>query len=272
MVAMLGLLSVVAIPAFAQTNPPTGGNNGNGWANGRSGMMGNRGASGQGMRPGIFGTVVSVNGYTLTVNGRGPGANQATTTYTVNATNATVVKNNATSTIAVVLVGDTVSVRGTVTGTNMVATSIRDGVMVRGPGYVGPGGTRMPGANGQPTQNPIIKGNGQPVVAGTVATVNGNSLTITTSSNVTYTIDATNATVAKGNVASTISGITVGDYVVVQGTVAGQAVVASSVIDQPAHPITGNGSGNTPGNGESRGQGGGVFGSIGQFFKHLFGF
>jgi hypothetical protein len=228
------------------------------------------------MRPGIFGTVSAINGNILTVVGRGPGTNQASTTYTVDATNSTVVKNNATTTISAVLVGDTVSVRGTVSGTNVTATSIRDGLMMRGSGYVGPdgnkdlGGDKRTGTSPWPTQNPIIKGNGQPVVAGTVATVSGSTLTITTTSNVTYTIDATNATIAKGNATSTISNssVAVGDYVVVQGVINGTSVTASSVIDQPANPANGKN-----GYGMGRGAaGGGLFGSIGQFFKHLFGF
>ena len=140
--AMLGLLSVVAVPAFAATNQSSGENSAGSTSRtySRSGMMGARGANGQNMGPGIFGIVASVSGNTLTVNGRAPGMMaQGTTTYTVNATNATVFKNNATSTISAVLVGDTVSVRGTVTGTSVVATSIRDGLMMRGPGYVGSG-------------------------------------------------------------------------------------------------------------------------------------
>ena len=115
--------------------------------------------------------------------------------------------------------------------------------------------------------NTIIKGNGQPVVAGTVSQLSGSTLTITTGSRVTYTIDVSNATIAKDNATSTISGISVGDYVIVQGSVSGTSVMASSVIDTRV-PASG------PGGENAQGplHGGGFFGSISQFFKHLFGF
>ncbi len=127
----------VASPAFAQTtgapSAPAGGWQGHG---GSGGMM--RGT----MKPGVFGTVSAINGNILTVTGRsGFGARPMTNgkatsvalpapapvTYTVDATNATVKKNNATSTLSAIVVGDTVTAQGTLTGTNLVATMIRDG-------------------------------------------------------------------------------------------------------------------------------------------------
>ena len=77
------------------------------------------------------------------------------TTYTVDASSATVTKNGAASTVSAIAVGDTVMVQGTVSGTNVTAKTIRDGV-----------------GQGQPA----IQGNGQPVVAGTVTAINGNSV------------------------------------------------------------------------------------------------
>jgi hypothetical protein len=71
----------------------------------------------------------------------------------------------------------------------------------------------------------------------------------------------------KGNVSATISSIAVGDKVLVQGSVSGTSITASSVIDQ-AKP-NGNGGENGEGNGNAHP---GFFGSIGGFFKHLFGF
>ncbi len=131
------------------------------------------------------------------------------------------------------------------------------------------------GADGKPwtaSTSPrlaAVIGNGQPVVAGTVSTVSGNTLTVTTSSNVTYTVDATSAKIFQGQSTTTLSNVVVGDKVVVQGTVNGASVTATIVIDQKV-------SNGTPG---SEGlalsnikQGGGMFGGIGQFFMHLFGF
>jgi hypothetical protein len=92
---------------------------------------------------------------------------------------------------------------------------------------------------------------------------------VTNKSNVTYTVDATSATVEKGNAVSSISNVAVGDNVVVQGTVNGNAVTASSVIDSGAAP-TANSTTNT--SGAHQGGMGGFFSGIGSFFHSLFGF
>ena len=42
---------------------------------------------------------------------------------------------------------------------------------------------------------PMMTGNGQPIIGGKVTAVNGNSLTVTNASNVTYTVDVTSAKV-----------------------------------------------------------------------------
>ena len=209
-----------------------------------------------GMRPVVFGTVASVSGNTITVNGRtGFGSSSpATATYSVNAVNAVVVKNNATSTISAIAVGDSVMIQGTVNGTNVTATMIRDGVM-RGP--KGPHeGTSTPA---------IMQGNGQPVVGGKVTAVSGSTITITNTSNVTYAIDASNAKILMGNSVSVVSSVSVGDSIIAQGTVNGTSVVATTIIDQTGAVGTNNGNNN-------QGNRFGFFSSIGNFFKHLFGF
>lgn len=245
----------VALPASAATTPTTPQA---GWMN-HSGGQGRGGRMmGAGMKPGIIGTVATIDGTTLTVNARqGFGTSTPTTLYTVDASNATVRKDNATSTVSSIAVGDTVAIQGTITGTSVTATTIRDGVMP----MRGMGGKGMGGQGTQPTSP--ITGNGQPVVAGSVTAISGTTLTITNKSNVTYTIDASNAKIAQGSNTIAISSIAVGDNVVVQGTVNGTSVVASSVIDQPAASAPG-----TPG---AKGPTG-FFAGIGQFFKHLFGF
>jgi hypothetical protein len=146
--------------------------------------------------------------------------------------------------------------QGTLTGTNLVATNIRDGVMMRGNGSKN--GTGV-GTN-QPSP---ITGNGQPVVAGAVTSVNGGSIVITNKSNVSYTVDATNAKIVQGQNTISISNIAVGDMLVVQGTVNGNTVTASSVIDQKVVSSTTTGT-TTPSKG--------FFGSIGSFFARIFGF
>jgi len=204
-----------------------------------------------GMKPGVVGTVASVSGTTLTVTSKaGPSGTPAAATYTVDASNATVTKNGTTSSVSAIATGDTVMVQGTVSGTSVTATSIRDGVMQ--------------------APKPVITGNGEPVIGGAVTAISASTLTVTNKSNITYSVDATSATIQKGNAASTLSSVAVGDNVVVQGTVSGTSVTATSVIDQGA---AGNGAG-APGNqpGGPKGPMGGFFGAIGGLFQHLFGF
>src|ERR1039458_9136111 len=90
--AALGSLAL-AIPAFAQT--------GSGGAQGGFGRM--RG----GQPPAVMGTVSAISGNTLTVAGRqGFGSTATAITYSVDATNATVTKNNAASTVSGISLGD----------------------------------------------------------------------------------------------------------------------------------------------------------------------
>jgi hypothetical protein len=219
-------------------------------------------------RPAVVGVVASVSGTTLTVSekhwkltgkaGDATNAAPVATSYTVDASNATVTKNGAASTVSAIAVGDTVMVSGTVNGTQVTATTIRDGVVNR-PGLGQPLEPGMEIAS----HTPAIAGNGQPVIGGNVTAVSGNTLTVTNASNVTYTVDATSAKIVKAGVTgATLSSIAVGDSVVVQGTVNGTSVVAASVIDQ-AKPSISN-----PEAGEHRG----FMGAIGGFFAHLFGF
>ena len=285
--AMAGSFAV-ALPAFADTDSGPGGVNinasaqvqmgrgqpgmGMGFGRGQGEGEGRGGPGGmmpQGVRPAAFGTVTAINGNIITIASRqGFGSTTSTTTITVDATNATVVKNNATSTLSAVTVGDMIAVQGTLSGTNIVATSIHDGVR---PGFQGRGGEmRDKNENdkmGSSTMPAI--GNGQPVVAGTVASVSGSSLTITTKSNVTYTVDASSAKIlAGGQQTATISNVAVGDEVLVQGTINGTSVIASSVIDQSHASSTSSHEGGAGEKAPPRG----FFGGVGQFFMHLFGF
>lgn len=325
----------IAIPVFAQT-PPAGGRGGR-----FGGGMGNRGGM-----PAVVGTVSAINGDSITVSGKqGFNSTAAATTYTVDATNATVTKNNTAGTISSIAVGDTIAVQGTVSGTNVTATNIRDGVMMGGNGQrggMGIGGTvsaingtsltvtgkgrpaagsttattvtyTVDASSATVTKNgaassvpdiavgdtimvqgtvsgtsvtaktirdgvvpqgqgqPAIQGNGQPVVAGSVTAISGNVITITNKSNVTYTIDATNAKFSVNGVTNpTILNVTTGDNLMIQGTVNGTSVTASSVIDQKASANANQN--NSAGKPKAQSGIGGFFGGIGNFFKHLFGF
>jgi hypothetical protein len=286
----------IVMPVFAQTganvgvgvganvgvNLPGGIHNGaNGGA--RLGGMPNGG--------GIFGTVSAVNGDTLTVTSHAyarpphpmpeqPATNmpmiQATTTYTVDATNAKIYKGSATTTVSVsdIAVNDTVVVQGTVSGTSITATVIRDGVvpMTGRPGM--PGKFFGHGASSTPSGTPIIQGNGEPVVGGKVTTISGTTITVTNTGNVTYTIDAASTTIVKNGTSTAIGNIAVGDSLIVQGAVNGNSVAASSIIDQGVKVSPGNASSSAShGFGGGFGAGiGGLFSAIGGFFQHLFGF
>lgn len=75
---------------------------------------------GHGRGHGVMGTVSSVNGTTITVNGKNGGS------YTVDAGNTTVHKM-VTTTVSDIAVGDTIGVQGEVSGTTISATTIMDG-------------------------------------------------------------------------------------------------------------------------------------------------
>src|ERR1700722_5977915 len=109
--ATLGGL-IIAAPAFAQWNG--GGQPGSGTMN-------------HGQRPAVVGTVSAVSGTTLTVTGMAGPNGGSPTTYTFDASSATVTKSGQTSSVSSIAVGDTVAVQGTVSGTTVTATSIRDG-------------------------------------------------------------------------------------------------------------------------------------------------
>ena len=117
-VATLGALALSATPAFAQSTTSNSAPNAQhtGWSG--------RGGIGKMTPPAVFGTVSAINGTNLSVTSKA-----SKNSFTVDASNATVMKNNATSTLSSVTVGDTVVIMGTVSGTNVTATSIRDSVI-----------------------------------------------------------------------------------------------------------------------------------------------
>lgn len=94
------------------------------------GMMGGRGFGGP---RGIHGTVSAISGTTLTITATNP-KDSTTSTYTVDASSAKVLKGDGTtkptdSTVSSVAVGDTVMVDGEISGTSVTAKMIIDGPM-----------------------------------------------------------------------------------------------------------------------------------------------
>ncbi len=97
---------------------------------------------------GVHGQIIAISGTTITLAQPGIQSNQGTTTYTVDATNAFVMKNRATTTISALVVGDRAGVEGAISGTSVIATKIMVGEM-RGWGM---GSTTMPQGNGKPAR------------------------------------------------------------------------------------------------------------------------
>lgn len=195
--------------------------------------------------PVLVGKVTAVSSSTITVSGNARPGN-ASSTFTVDASSATVVKGGATSTVGSIAVGDVITVRGTLSGSNVTAKLIHDGVRR--------GDDRDDDKDDKPNK-PKLVGSGEPVIAGKVTAVSSTTLTVMTNASTTFSVDASHATIkTKGNASSTISAIAVGDQVVIQGSVNGSAVLATTIVDQ--------------GDGEGKK---GFFWKFRHFFRNLFG-
>jgi hypothetical protein len=163
--------------------------------------------------PAAMGKVTAINGISITITNA-----KTSTTYTVDASNATVTKGGVTSaTVSNIAVGDTISVAGTVSGTNVTATTIHDGFGGGRGGFGGRGGGAM----------------------GTVTAISGTTLTVTTKAGGVYTVNASSATVKESGTASAVSAIKVGDTVMIQGSITTASMTAKNIEDGvPTHPTT----------------------------------
>ncbi len=287
LIAITGLLAAFTTStAFAQDNTSNNGNNNErpgffsflkNWGRGNSdneqNNRGNKEGRGLGdemgrrvgqipmMQRGVFGTVTSISGNTLTITSK-MGTSTTPITYTVDATNAKVLKAGNNILVSNIAVGDTVMVEGKVTGTNVVATIIRDGVPNMPPNWAG---NDDKNERPKPGQNvPLFQGNGQPVVGGKITSVSGTSITITNVENATYTVDAANANIIKGGATTSVSSLVVGDSIIVQGTINGTSVKAAQIIYQGARPFV---QANVPKPPEEKRPG-----FFGNFFGRIFGF
>ncbi len=229
MATALGIATVVTV--FAQSNNPTTNHIRKG---GLSYQENNKSGRGQFMRsnkvnPMVIGTVTSINGNNIIILGqRGfMGTSTPNVTFTVDATNTKITKDNATTTLSTILNGDTIFVQGKINGTNIIATIIRDG-------------KNLQRDNKDQMQQNVTEGNGQPVIAGNVVSINGNTLTITNKSNVSYSVDITNAKIISKNSSITATSIAIGDKVIVQGQINGNSVIASIVTDNGSQKVETN--------------------------------
>ena len=229
----------------------------------------------------ILGTIVSVSGTTLTITGKimSPVASTSTsaTTYTVDASKAHIEKQGAQGTVTTssIAVGDSVVVTGTITGTNIIAQVIRDGAVPMMQDRDGMNNGRFPNASSTPGQmRPEFQGNGQPVIGGTVSAISGTTLTLSNRGGVSFSVDTSQASIMKQGATTTVSTLAIGDSIIVQGTVNGTSVIASSIVDQGVRVDE------QPNDNASTIQPrpapikmlGGMFNGVGNFFGHLFGF
>ena len=175
-------------------------------------------------KPAAVGTVTAINGSSLTLSDKRSGA-----TYTVDASGATIQKfpapgnNQSGSTppaptnisVSDIKVGDVIAVDGTVSGSDIVATKILDGLAM---GRHWMGGMRGPHGT-----------------VGTVSGINGNTVTLSGKNGTTYTVDLSNSQIEKLTPV-TAGDIKVGDQLNVEGKVSGSSITASHVLDGLAFP------------------------------------
>ena len=205
----------------------------------------------------ITGLVVSNNGTSFIVKSNEKN-NSTSQNYTVTVSASTTINKNGTkASLSDITSGDMVMVQGVISGTNITANMIRDG--------------KIPQPQGG------IQGNGQPVVAGSVTSNDGTgTIVIANKSNISYTvtIPSTTSFFVSGVKGAKISDVAVGDNIIVQGTVNGNSVTATSVIDQKKAGEKSNDNNQNSDNGQKTKTGffGGMMNGIGGFFKHMFGF
>lgn len=248
---MLGVLTISALVAgpfaFADSNRGRGGDDDRD-DRGRSERSRDDDDRGRGRgqddisRNEVYGQVTAVGATTLTINARL--SNNATSTFTVDAANAEVKKVGAgksgkgvSAKLSDITVGSYVKVHGTISGTTITAREVSFGMPELGFFKDKKNDDRKNATSTRPAAIAIV-GNGQPVLAGKVTSVSGNTVSIANNgaTTTTYTIDATNAKIVKAGATTTVSQIAVGDMIVAQGSVSGSTMTATSIIDKGAAP------------------------------------
>ena len=81
--------------------------------------------------PSYIGTVSTIDGNTLTIFSKMRNSSTTKKTYTVDATNAKIIKEGTSTVISNIAIGDVVVVKGKVNGTIITAKSIRDEVILK---------------------------------------------------------------------------------------------------------------------------------------------
>ncbi len=179
-------------------------------------------------KPAAIGVVAAVSGNSITLTGKDG------TIYTIDATSAKITKFIAGAKTAItpsaIANGDTLVVLGTTSGNAIAATQIMDGSPAAG-------------------QKEMFKTNQRPI-KGTVTTISGSILTVTSKNSITYTVDATNATFSKFSkfsttisTAITLADVKIGDIIAAKGTLTGTNMIATAIMDgtMPTKTMPNNG-------------------------------
>ena len=156
-------------------------------------------------RPHVGGEITEISGTTLTVSDKRSG-----TSYTVETSGATIMKDGASAELSSFAVGDHVMAKGTMSGATMTAAKVFGGMPKGGFGGHGHG-----------------RGHG---VMGEVTAVNGSTITVTGMDGTSYTVNADGARV-KRMAEGSLSDIAVGDRIGVHGEVSGTSVNAETIMD-----------------------------------------
>ena len=194
---------------------------------------------------GAAGTITSIKGGTITIDAieRGTSTPTTTTPVTVKTTSATTYSEVVKGAVTDLKAGDTVLVRGTQTGSTIAATDVVEGG-VGGQGGQGLGGqarrfegappegaTPPTDASGQPIQPGQGQGRfaGGGFTAGKIASIDGDSFTVTQRDGSTVTVTTTSATTVSVTKTISRSDLAKGDTILVTGDRSGDTITATTI-------------------------------------------
>ena len=184
----------------------------------------------------IAGTVTSINGSANLILSVQASSTAAITNYTVTIGNARILKAGATSTVSNIQLNDKITVIGTVSGMNIAAKVIFDGVI---PHTTGPPMGNMGGHAGSNTgrsfassTRPFVR----PAAFGTVSSIaSGSSFALserTKAGTTTITIDTDSGTTFReGTTTAGFSNLAVGNLVAVTGTTTSTDQILAGKVD-----------------------------------------
>jgi hypothetical protein len=243
--AAIGGATVVGINAASSDSSLASAAAGTNNATGGAGAFGPGGAGGQpggapGQGPGAGGTITAIDGSTVTIK------DLSGSTTKVVTTSSTTVTKTASGALSDIQLGDHVVVTGTGTASKIAAQRVDDlgatsGATSDGRGGPGPSANANAGANTGVTSGTVaaIDGSTLTVTVTDSSGTSGASITITTSSATTYTVEHSIA----------VSDLAVGDQIMVVGTTTNGAVAATRIRDGVAAGAGGGPMGGPPGGG-----------------------